>query len=77
MTDPVIAEEILAPTRPARDGFDVSAFVWRLVLVAGLLLVWEFSAGRLFNEFWSSRPSLIGERLVALVKSGLVGVDKV
>jgi NitT/TauT family transport system permease protein len=70
MTDPVIAEEILAPTRPARDGIDVSALVWRLVLVAGLLLIWEFSAGRLFNEFWSSRPSLIGERLVALLKSG-------
>ena len=70
MTDPVIADEILAPTRPARDGFDVSALVWRLVLVAGLLLIWEFSAGRLFNEFWSSRPSLIGERLVALLKSG-------
>src|SRR6202050_3245401 len=72
MTEPVIAEEILAPTRPARDGFDVSAFVWRLVLVAGLLLVWEFSAGRLFNEFWSSRPSLIGERLLALFASGEV-----
>jgi NitT/TauT family transport system permease protein len=70
MTDPVIADEVLAPSRPARDGIDVSALVWRLVLVIGLLLVWEFSAGHLFNEFWSSRPSLIGERLFALLKSG-------
>ena len=70
MTDPVIADEILAPSRPARDGIDGSAFIWRLVLVVGLLLIWEFSAGHLFNEFWSSRPSLIGARLWALLKSG-------
>src|ERR1700726_1536561 len=70
MTDPVIAEEILAPGRPARDGIDGSAFIWRLVLVVGLLLIWEFSAGHLFNEFWSSRPSLIGERLMTLFASG-------
>ena len=35
-----------------------------------LLLIWEFSAGHLFNEFWSSRPSLIGERLLSLFASG-------
>ena len=63
MTDPVIADEVLAPSRPARDGIDVSALIWRLALVIGLLLIWEFSAGNLFNEYWSSRPSLIGERL--------------
>jgi NitT/TauT family transport system permease protein len=70
MTDPVIADEILAPSRPVRDGIDVSAFIWRLLLVIGLLLIWEFAAGHLFNEFWSSRPSLIGARLLALLKSG-------
>jgi NitT/TauT family transport system permease protein len=53
-----------------REGLDVSTFVWRLALLMGLLLLWEFSAGNLFNEFWSSRPSLIGERLFALLKSG-------
>ena len=70
MTDPVIADEILPPSKTARDGIDVSAFIWRLALVVGLLLIWEFAAGNLFNEFWSSRPSLIGERLLALLKSG-------
>ena len=70
MTDPVITDEILAPSRPVRGGIDVSAFIWRLLLVIGLLLIWEFAAGHLFNEFWSSRPSLIGARLLALLKSG-------
>jgi NitT/TauT family transport system permease protein len=69
MTDPLIADEILPPDS-GRDGVDVSTWVWRLALVVGLLLIWEFAAGNLFNEFWSSRPSLIGERLLALFKSG-------
>jgi NitT/TauT family transport system permease protein len=34
------------------------------------LLIWEFAAGNLFNEFWSSRPSLIGERLLTLFANG-------
>jgi NitT/TauT family transport system permease protein len=70
MTDPVIADEILTPSRSVRDGIDVSVFVWRLALIVMLLLIWELAAGRVFNEFWSSRPSLIGERLFALLKSG-------
>lgn len=70
MTDPVIADEILPPSGSASDGADISAWLWRLALIIGLLLVWEFAAGNLFNEFWSSRPSLIGERLFAMLKSG-------
>ena len=70
MTDPVIAEEILPPGKSVGDGVDVSAWLWRLALIIGLLLVWEFTAGNLFNEFWSSRPSLIGERLLLLLKGG-------
>ncbi|MGB6238718.1 MAG: ABC transporter permease, partial [Bradyrhizobium sp.] len=48
----------------------ISIWLWRLGLIVGLLLIWEFSAGRLFNEFWSSRPSLIGQWLLALSMSG-------
>ena len=70
MTEPVIADEILNPGSSVRDGIDVSALLWRLALIVGLLLIWEFAAGNLFNEFWTSRPSLIGERLLALLKSG-------
>ena len=70
MTEPVVADEILHPGSPVRDGIDISALLWRLALIVGLLLIWEFAAGNLFNEFWTSRPSLIGERLLALLKSG-------
>ena len=75
MTEPVVAEEIAPPGGPARDGAGaskagISTSLWRLGLIAGVLLVWEFSAGHLFNEFWSSRPSLIGERLLVLFKTG-------
>jgi NitT/TauT family transport system permease protein len=75
MTDPVIADEVAPPSGSARDAADapisgISTWLWRLGLIAALLLVWEFSAGSLFNEFWSSRPSLIGERLMVLFKTG-------
>jgi NitT/TauT family transport system permease protein len=70
MTEPVLADEILPERGSGRGGVDISTLVWRLGLVIGLLLLWELAAGRLFNEFWSSRPSLIGERLFALLKSG-------
>lgn len=70
MTEPVIADEILSPGGSVRDGLDISTLLWRLALIVGLLLIWEFAAGNLFNEFWSSRPSLIGERLLALLRSG-------
>src|SRR3984957_15518621 len=75
MTEPVVAEEIAPPGGPARDGAGaskagISTSLWRLGLIAGVLLVWGFSPGHLFNEFWSSRPSLIGERLLVLFKTG-------
>jgi len=75
MTDPVVTDEIAPPGGPARNGTDtsvsgISIWLWRLGLIVGLLLVWEFSAGQLFNEFWSSRPSLIAERLLVLFKTG-------
>ncbi|WJR80991.1 ABC transporter permease [Bradyrhizobium sp. NP1] len=70
MAEPGIAEET-STTRPlVRGGVDYATFCWRLALIIGLLLIWELAAGRLFNEFWSSRPSLIGERLIALLRSG-------
>ena len=75
MTDPLASDEIIPPSGPGDEkaiasGNAISIWLWRLGLIVGLLLIWEFSAGHLFNEFWSSRPSLIGERLVALFASG-------
>jgi NitT/TauT family transport system permease protein len=43
---------------------------WRILLIGGLLALWEFSAGRLFNEFWSSKPSEIAERIAEMAASG-------
>jgi NitT/TauT family transport system permease protein len=72
MTDPVIADEVAPPGDLGRNASvsGISIWLWRLGLIVGLLLVWEFSAGHLFNEFWSSRPSLIAERLLVLFKTG-------
>jgi NitT/TauT family transport system permease protein len=76
MTEPIASEETPsppgAPKREKPDGSEsgVAIWLWRLGLIIALLLAWEFSAGNLFNEFWSSRPSLIGARLVALFASG-------
>ncbi|HLJ00157.1 MAG TPA: ABC transporter permease [Bradyrhizobium sp.] len=75
MTEPVAADEMTPAGRPGDNARDISQdgtsnWLWRLGLIGGLLLVWEFAAGHLFNEFWSSRPSLIGERLLILFRSG-------
>jgi NitT/TauT family transport system permease protein len=75
MTDPAASDEAILQGGPRRDKATaseraMSIWLWRLGLIVGLLLIWEFTAGHLFNEFWSSRPSLIGERFLALVASG-------
>ena len=48
----------------------LSVAVWQIGLVAALLLAWQFAAGTLFNEFWSSKPTEIFERLVQMARSG-------
>jgi NitT/TauT family transport system permease protein len=53
-----------APGRPA------GVLVPRLLGVAAILGAWEFASGRLVNDFWISRPTLIGERLWELAISG-------
>ena len=78
MTDPVASDEIIPPGGSGREntptsGNNISIWLWRLSLVVALLLIWEFSAGRLFNEFWSSRQSLIGQRLLTLIVGGEIG----
>jgi NitT/TauT family transport system permease protein len=75
MTDPTASDEMIPPGGPGHQKATASAggisiWLWRLGLIVGLLLIWEFSAGNLFNEFWSSRPSLIGARLLTLFASG-------
>ena len=76
MTDPTASDELIPPggegsEKPIASGSSsLSIWLWRIGLIAALLLAWEFSAGHLYNEFWSSRPSLIGERLLALFAGG-------
>ena len=75
MAEPAASDEINAPGSPGRETASasrsgLSIWIWRAGLIAALLLIWEFSAGHLYNEFWSSRPTLIGERLLALFASG-------
>ena len=71
MAEPAIVEEAVArPLRSAKAGAAAFILAWRLLLIVVLLALWEFAAGRLFNEFWSSRPSLIAERTLTLLRSG-------
>src|ERR1700721_1560281 len=75
MTEPAASDEkipagVPGPEKTITSGSNLSVWLWRIGLIAVRLLIWEFSSGHLFNEFWSSRPSLIGERLLALFASG-------
>ena len=44
--------------------------VMRLVLIAGLLSLWEFSSGRFVNELFLSSPTKVGSRLVTWFSTG-------
>ena len=47
--------------------------VWTLVIVLGLLVLWEVAAaGGHVNEFFFSRPSLLWQEFVDMVSSGLL-----
>lgn len=47
--------------------------VWTLMIVLGLLVLWEVAAaGGHVNEFFFSRPSLLWQEFVDMVSSGLL-----
>lgn len=56
-----------SPAAPADGG---SMVVQQAVFLAVLLLLWEAMGAFLVDPFWSSRPSLIGERLWLLARNG-------
>jgi NitT/TauT family transport system permease protein len=75
MTEHAASDEMTPPTSGEREAArssssSIATWLWRFGLVAAVLLIWEFSAGHLFNEFWSSRPSLIGQRFWTLITTG-------
>jgi NitT/TauT family transport system permease protein len=45
-------------------------FVMRIVLIAGLLYLWEFSSGRFVNELFLSSPTRVASRLVTWFSTG-------
>ena len=49
--------------------------LWRAVLALGLLALWQFGAGRLFDPFWFSQPSAIFAALWRSVQSGQLWDD--
>lgn len=62
------AEESSRASGMARLGRSILA--QRTALIVALLGLWELSGLFLFNPFWSSRPSLIFERIGAMALSG-------
>lgn len=49
--------------------------MWQIGLGLALLLLWEFTSGRLYDVFWVSRPSLIWNYLVKYWSDGLMIKD--
>lgn len=42
----------------------------RVVLIAGLLFLWEFASGRFVNEIFLSRPTRVADRLITWFSTG-------
>ena len=49
--------------------------LWRAALALGLLSLWQFGAGRLFDPFWFSQPSAIAAALWRAMQSGQLWDD--
>jgi NitT/TauT family transport system permease protein len=61
------------PTPAARGsgkGFFQGLFFQQTLFLAATLAAWELAGAYAFDPFWSSRPSLIGERIWILAKKG-------
>src|ERR1700710_1530491 len=70
MLDALTAKQEAAPSRWSPGRLLNSLFVHQTIFLGVTLLVWEALGAYAFDPFWSSRPSLIAERLVFLAKRG-------
>lgn len=72
---PGIGRRRLAPTSEAEGeagGWSVALKMnaVRLGLIVVTLALWEAASGRVIAEFWVSKPSVIGDRLLEWIRSG-------
>ena len=51
-------------------------FLGRVLLIGVLLALWEIASQTIADEFFISRPTVIAEKFVALVVSGLSGLHR-
>ncbi|MDB5570501.1 MAG: transporter permease [Hyphomicrobiales bacterium] len=69
-----MTDDTLAPPRTAAPassgGFFQNLFVQQTLFLVAALALWEVAGAYAFDPFWSSRPSLIGERLWQLAVKG-------
>jgi NitT/TauT family transport system permease protein len=70
MLDAITAPQRGVPRPRSASRFIDSLFVHQTLFLGLTLLVWEVLGAYVFDPFWSSRPSLIGERLVYLAQRG-------
>jgi NitT/TauT family transport system permease protein len=49
--------------------------VLQLLLVVGLLVLWEVTARALKSDFWTSRPTAVAEALVRWARTGTLATD--
>ena len=70
MLDAITAPRRVASRRTSVGRFRHSLFFHQTLFLGMTLLVWEVLGAYVFDPFWSSRPSLIAERLVYLAQRG-------
>jgi NitT/TauT family transport system permease protein len=70
MLDAFTAPKRVTSARWSASSLFKSLFFHQTLFLAIALLVWEVLGAYVFDPFWSSRPSLIAERLVFLAKRG-------
>ena len=61
---------LASAARGSGSRFFKSLFVQQTLFLTVVVTVWEIAGAYAFDPFWSSRPSLIGERLWVLAERG-------
>ncbi len=74
MSAPDIAGDAPDTTRQEKGARADAALIWlyRLLLLLGVLAIWEAAADRLIDPFWTSSPSAIAATLAKWLTSGLL-----
>jgi len=68
----IVSEAVLADaaSQSKQRYRDIVIWLGRLLVLGGLLAIWQFGSGRWFSAYWFSDPALVTRRLLSWAADG-------